>query len=311
MEDGAEIHHHHWPSLFGHPVGRARDLQPHVEWADLVLTSQYTAAPAAAATARRLGTPIVFVAHEFLGPRWRQVESPVRARGFAAFERWVFGRPYDWFVGVSQATSRDLIDSGRDSRRVTTINPVFNDFGEWRAVADRGADSRTFLFYGRPGKTKGVFVLLEAIARLDSTLEPEWRFDLILSDDPVREKRAAAGLVRERGLAERVQISDPVPQPVLMDHLSRAYCVIVPSLTEGFGFSAYQACCMGKNIIASDAGSLPEVVSGRSLLFERGKPGSLADAITRATRGEFEQRPDRVARDGAEQMLALCRSLLS
>ena len=44
-------------------------------------------------------------------------------------------------------------------------------------------------------------------------------------------------------------------------------CVVVPSLAEGFGFSTIEAAAMGKPVIASDAGSLPEVVSGKHLFF--------------------------------------------
>jgi glycosyltransferase involved in cell wall biosynthesis len=310
LDGGIEVHHHPWRSLFGHPMGRSADLERHVEWADVVLTSQYTAAPAAAASSRLLRRPCVFIAYEFLGTRWRLVESPVPARAFAAFERWVFAKPYDQFVAVSQATARDLVAGGRDPAKVVTIHPVFNDFAEWRAVPDLGEGSHTFLYYGRPGRTKGVSVLLEAIARAAPALSPGWHFELILSDDPAREKRAAAETVRRNGLESRVTIEDSLPLEELRRRLSRAYCVIVPSLTEGFGYSAYQACCIGKNIIATDAGSLPEVVSGRSLVVRRGDASALAAAIEAGARGAFETRPDTVPRNGAERMIAVCESVI-
>jgi glycosyltransferase involved in cell wall biosynthesis len=310
IEDGVEVHHHPWRSLFGHPVGRRIHLEPHVGWADVVLTSQYTAAPAAAAVARRLGRPCVFVAYEFLGKRWALVENPFRAQAFRAFERWVFAKPYDRFVAISRATARDLVASGCEPARVVTIYPVFNDFAEWRALPNEADGSHTFLYYGRPGRTKGVHVLLEAIERAAPALAPDWRFELILSDDPIREKRAAVQAVRRNGLAARVTIEDSMPPAALRQRLSKAYCVIVPSLTEGFGFSAYQACCLGKNVIATDAGSLPEVVSGRSLVVPRGDPTALAAGIEAATRGEFETRPDQIPRDGAERIIALCESVL-
>lgn len=310
VSDGAEVHHHPWRSLFGHPIGRSGDLEPHIAWADVVLTSQYTAAPAASAVTRRLDTPCVFLTYEFLGERWRLVESPLRARAFAAFERWVFAKPYDRFVAVSRATARDLIAGGRDPDKVETIHPVFNDFADWRAVPNEDNGSHTFLYYGRPGRTKGVHVLLEAIAQAAPTLPPQWHFELILSDDPIREKRAAAATVAGNSLESRVTIEDSMPLAELRRRLSSAYCVIVPSLTEGFGFSAYQACCIGKKIIATDAGSLPEVVSGPSIVVPRGKAQPLAAAIQAATRGEFENRPDQVPRDGADRIIALFERVL-
>jgi glycosyltransferase involved in cell wall biosynthesis len=309
MTDGVQVQYHPWRSLFGHPIAHGADLEPHVAWANVVLTSQYTAAPATAAVARRLDRPCVFIAYEFLGKRWRLVESPLRARAFAAFERWVFAKPYDQFIAISEATARDLIAGGRDPAKVVTIQPVFNDFADWRAIPNLGAGGHTFLYYGRPGRTKGVAVLLEAIARATPTLPPQWRFELILSDDPAREKRAAVQTVDRNGLEARVTIEDSMPLAALRERLSTAFCVIVPSLTEGFGFSAYQACCIGKNIISTDAGSLPEVVSGRSIVVPHGDAGALAAAIEAATRDEFDTRPDRVPRDGAERIIALCESL--
>jgi glycosyltransferase involved in cell wall biosynthesis len=307
-DGGAVILHRRWPSLFDHPIALRRDLAEHVRWADVVQTSQYTAAPAAVAVARRLGRPCVFVAHEYLGDRWLMVEGGVRARAFRAFERWVFAKPYDRFVAVSGATARDLAAGGIEPSRISTVNPVFNDFAYWRVGGQPRRD--VFLYYGRPGKTKGVFLLLDAIRALDATLPGRWRFEFILADDPPGPGREFARAVERHGLGARVSVGPSLPQDELRRRLAAAYCVIVPSMTEGFGFSAYQAACMGKNIIASTAGSLPEVVSGNCILFESGSATALADAIARATRGEFEQRPDRVARDGAERMLELYRSLL-
>src|SRR5579871_4506656 len=168
--DGVTVRHHRWPSLFDHPIALRRDLAEDVRWADIVLTSQYTAAPAALAVARRVGRPCVFVAHEFLGARWRLVDSGPRARGFRAFERWVFAKPYDHLVAVSQATARDLVGAGIDGARVTVIYPVFDDFAYWRV--DGTPTSDVFLYYGRPGQTKGVFLLLDAIRALDASLAP-------------------------------------------------------------------------------------------------------------------------------------------
>lgn len=309
-EGRVQVQHFPWRSLFDHPIATRRDLAEHVRSADIVVTSQYTAGPAALAAAQRARRPCVFVAHEYLGPRWRTVAGPVPGAGFRAFERWIFAKPYDRFVAVSDATARDLIASGKDPSRVETIHPVFDDFSYWRRAGGRSTDGRSFLYYGRPGKTKGVLVLLEAIRRLDGGLPGEWTFHLILADEPRRDRREVIEFIRQAGLGGRVSIENSVDQDTLRERLAAAYCVVVPSLTEGFGFSAYQACCLGKNIIVSDAGSLPEVVSGPSLIFENGSAGSLSEAILRASRGDFEWREDRVARNGTDRMLALLSSLV-
>jgi glycosyltransferase involved in cell wall biosynthesis len=311
-EGEIEVHHHAWRSLFAHPVARRVAIEPHIAWADVVLTSQYTAAPAAVALARKLGKPCVFVAYEYLGRRWEMVEPPLRAQAFRAFERWVYAQAYDRFVAISQATARDLIAGGIEAASISTIYPVFNDFADWRTQPTEplNGQARSFLYYGRAGRTKGVFLMLDAIRQLHGALDSAWQFELILSDDLPQEKRAAAKFVATHGLQGRVAIEDSLPPRELRKRVADAYCVIVPSLTEGFGFCAYEACCMGKNLIVSDAGSLPEVVSGSHLMFRSGSRDALAAAIVAATEGRFETQADRIARDGANRMLALCDSLL-
>ena len=308
IDGGVAIFHHRWPSLFDHPIALRKDLSEHVRWADLVQTTQYTAAPAAIAVAHRLGKPCVFMAYEFLGERWQLVVGGLRGRAFQGFERWVFAKPYDWLVALSKATARDLAVAGIGRGRISTIYPVFNDFTFWRGQG-QSPDS-TFLYYGRPGKTKGVFLLLDAIRVLDPRLPPQWRFEFILSDEPAGDRRAFLTSVEQSGLSSRVVTSRPLPPEQLRARLDNAYCVIVPSLTEGFGYSAYQAVCMGKHVIASTAGSLPEVVSGSFLLFESGSVEALADAIVKATEGQFQHAPARISNDGTDRTIDLYRNVL-
>ena len=54
---------------------------------------------------------------------------------------------------------------------------------------------------------------------------------------------------------------------------------MVPSLTEGFGFSALEACQIGTPLIYSDGGSLPEVAYGKCLSFENRNHKQLADIL--------------------------------
>ena len=110
---------------------------------------------------------------------------------------------------LSKATARDLAVAGIGRGRISTIYPVFNDFTFWRGQG-QSPDS-TFLYYGRPGKTKGVFLLLDAIRVLDLRLPPQWRFEFILSDQPAGDRRAFLTSVEQSGLSSRVVTSRPLP----------------------------------------------------------------------------------------------------
>jgi hypothetical protein len=55
--------------------------------------------------------------------------------------------------------------------------------------------------------------------------------------------------------------------------------VVVPSITEGFGFSALEACQLGTPLIYSDGCSLPEVTYGKVLDFANRDADQLEDRI--------------------------------
>lgn len=60
-----------------------------------------------------------------------------------------------------------------------------------------------------------------------------------------------------------------------------AWAVVLPSRFEGFGFPALEAMQHRIPLVASDAGSLPEVVGEAGLVFPSGDPDALATALRR------------------------------
>jgi alpha-1,3-rhamnosyl/mannosyltransferase len=60
-----------------------------------------------------------------------------------------------------------------------------------------------------------------------------------------------------------------------------ARVLVMPSLDEGFGLPALEAMSAGIPVVASNRGSLPEVVGAGGLLFDPTEPSALADALDR------------------------------
>jgi glycosyltransferase involved in cell wall biosynthesis len=86
----------------------------------------------------------------------------------------------------------------------------------------------------------------------------------------------------------------------------------VPSITEGFGYTAAESCSLGKRIIASDGGSLPEVVSGQALFFENRNSKDLAAKILLAAKGEFENLDKKIFdwENSTKELLGIYENLL-
>ena len=77
--------------------------------------------------------------------------------------------------------------------------------------------------------------------------------------------------------------------------LSAADCFLHPALFEGFGFPVVEAMACGAPVVASDGGSLPEVLGDAGLAVPATEPGALADAMGRVL-GDSTLRRDLSAR---------------
>lgn len=78
--------------------------------------------------------------------------------------------------------------------------------------------------------------------------------------------------------------------PDLAGVLAGASCLAYPSLYEGFGFPPLEAMAAGVPVVATSAGSVPEVTGDAALLVTPGDPTALADAIARVIDDEVLRR---------------------
>lgn len=66
------------------------------------------------------------------------------------------------------------------------------------------------------------------------------------------------------------------------DLMKAARCIVIPSeWEEACAFAAIEAMASGRPVIASDAGSLPELLAGKAAIFKKGDAHALADALER------------------------------
>jgi glycosyltransferase involved in cell wall biosynthesis len=83
-------------------------------------------------------------------------------------------------------------------------------------------------------------------------------------------------------VAERIVRTGWVDESMLAALYQQAAVVAYPSRYEGFGFPPLQAMQAGVPVVATRAGSLPEVLGEAALMVEVGQRDALADALARA-----------------------------
>lgn len=292
-------------SFFGHPIIPAKEMEIYAAWADIIHTTTYTAALSTIKIAKKFKKPCIITVHETLGSKWFKVEkNPLKALGFLFFEWLVIKKNYSFWHAVSEATKKDLLKYRIPEEKIKTIYHGI-DYSVWNSEVqekklnklfnpDYNEDKKIFLYNGRPGQTKGIFVLLEAIRKIRDKISNDFVFGFIISKYPEKERERFEKSVKKYGLENIVKITNSLHFEELPGYRKNCFTLIVPSLTEGFGFVAAETCTLGVPIISSNAGSLPEVVSGKALFFKSGDKNDLAEKIMLATENKFENIPEKV-----------------
>ncbi len=98
-----------------------------------------------------------------------------------------------------------------------------------------------------------------------------------------REEENLKSLAQELGLSQQVMFAGFLEQTVLAAYIKGSRALVLPSLTEGLGRVAIEAQFLGKPVIASRVGGIPEIIADgeTGLLVEPEDSRALADAMVR------------------------------
>ncbi len=141
-------------------------------------------------------------------------------------------------------------------------------------------EARYLLYVGGLSPHKNLPRLIEAFAASE---RPELRFVIVgdLGDvfrTQIPEIREA---VARHQVGLRVQFAGFVPDEDLACLYNAALALVQPSLIEGFGLPPVEAMACGVPVLASRAGSLPEVIGDAGLFFDPLKVHEMSAAIDR------------------------------
>jgi glycosyltransferase involved in cell wall biosynthesis len=209
---------------------------------------------------------------------------------------------------ISEYSRRQIVHHlGADPERIDVVYP-----GLSAPRVGRGAPplARPYALYvGQTEPHKDVPTAIEAMRALGDI-----GIDFAIVGQPGRDHERVLALSASD---LTVHVVGAVSDSELEDWYAHASVFVFPSLTEGFGYPPLEAMARGVPVVASRAGSLPEVLGDAALFHEPGKAEDLALQVRRVLTDETLRRlliqrgEDQVQRYtwqvSAERMAAILR----
>lgn len=182
----------------------------------------------------------------------------------------------DRIITVSEFTASQIVEKLGISRdRITIASP---GAPEW-APRDREPDDAYVLFLSTLEPRKNLGVLLDAYTALLGAGHSLPK--LVVAGRPAPGSEEWIARASAAPLRSHVELRGYVAPEDRRALVAGAAVLVMPSLMEGFGLPLVEAMTLGVPVIASDRGSLPEVLGGAGDVFNATDPAALAASLSR------------------------------
>ena len=257
--DTVEIISLPWRNYMAHLVDNLRFRLP--SNLDILIQDELNHPSLISANGRKHPYPILSLVHHLrcseLRPKWQNI-----------LYGWVekkYLRSVDGFIFNSKTTAgvvRGLLDHEKPS---VVVYPPTDRFGE--PVSEKEIIERAkihefrILFLGNVIYRKGLHTVLRAVR----DQRPGFRLDVIgsLTSEPQYVQQLQE-YIASNHLSSFVFLHGPLDKEPLIEKLSQAHMLVVPSSYEGFGIVYLEGMCFGLPALGTTAGAANEIISNGS-----------------------------------------------
>jgi len=182
-------------------------------------------------------------------------------------------------IAVSKTTKKDLIDIYQLPEEKVTV--VYNGYEKYPEVSRsklkvKRLDHPYILYVGTLQPRKNIIGLIKAFQKINQ-IYPQ--FELIIAGRKGWLYQKIFDTVAELGLENAVFFTDFISDPQLVYLYQNAFCLVMPSLYEGFGLPVLEAMSFGCPVICSFASSLPEIGGDACFYFDPTNINDLVEKI--------------------------------
>jgi glycosyltransferase involved in cell wall biosynthesis len=180
-------------------------------------------------------------------------------------------RSVDGFIYNSGTTQRVVNGLLKDGKPGIIAFPPTDRFGsaipERQIIERAGSNPFRILFLGNVIERKGLHTLLRAV----NTPTMAYQVDVVgsLTSEPAYARKIQK-YISENHIRSSVFLHGPLDREPLIEKLTRAHVLAVPSSYEGFGIVYLEGMCFGLPAVGTNTGAAREVI-------EHGKTGFLID----------------------------------
>ncbi|GEM_PF-3499737 len=242
-------------------------------------SNNYTIALPAWLFAKLTRKKITISVWEIWATKWVERMGFVVGLLHLAYERVILSLPFDHYFVPSRFVGNQLIN-----KKPVTLAPLAGrnlrySLNKKMMLRKHFALEKqfVFLYYGRRGISKGLEILIAAFRQLRRNQRNIHLLCVTSPDDQSPEVN--------------ITILPQVPDNELSSYLSMADAVVIPDLTASFGLNALEVSEMGRPLIVTTAGALPEVSFGKIIFVQPGSVKELVRGMKLALQGKWQKIP--------------------
>ena len=154
--------------------------------------------------------------------------------------------------------------------------PTFTDLGLFLKEKDIRYD-KFIVSVGQLEKVKGIDILIKALSKIEHEFSD---FKLIIIGDG-KEKENLKNLSSNLKIQDKIEFKGKLSLKETKDVIKNCYSLVLSSLSEGLPRVLMEAMALGKPVIASNVGGIPELIkeNENGFLFEKGNSEELAQKL--------------------------------